>query len=241
MERRVPGVTSCAAVLRQLRSLANRRNAEGMARFGISAKNTLGISVNTLRKIAKELGRNHELAKQLWRSGVQEARILAVLIDDPSQVTEEQMERWVKGIDSWDTCDGCAYHLFDKTPFAYRKAMDWSRREEEFVKRAAFAMIAALAVHDKQASDAKFLTFLPVIKRQSKDQRNFVKKAVNWALRGIGKRNPALNRAAIQTAREIREVDSRSARWVSIKNSRNATKFVCWRRVSRSRARHWSV
>ena len=202
-----------------------------MARFGISAKNTLGISVNTLRKIAKELGRNHELAEQLWRSGVHEARILAVLIDDPSQVTEEQMERWVKGIDSWDTCDGCAYHLFDKTPFAYRKAMDWSRREEEFVKRAAFAMIAALAVHDKQASDAKFLTFLPVIKRQSKDERNFVKKAVNWALRGIGKRNPALNRAAIQTAREIREVDSRSARWIAADALRELTGDAVQRRL----------
>jgi 3-methyladenine DNA glycosylase AlkD len=206
---------SADVILRKLRSLANPCNAEGMARFGISPRNTLGISVNSLRRIAKQIGRDHPLAQQLWKSGVHEARILAVLLDDPFLVTEQQMERWAKDIDSWDVCDACSCHLFDKTPFAYRKAMEWSRRKEEFVKRAAFAMMAALAVHDKQAADPKFLKFLPLIQRQSTDERNFVKKAVNWALRQIGKRNVALNKAAIKTAQEIHKVDSPSARWIA--------------------------
>ena len=209
------GSTSAGVILKRLRSVANPRNVEGMARFGISSRNTLGISVNGLRRIAKEIGRDHRLAQELWESGVHEARILAVLIDDSHLVTEQQMERWVKDIDSWDICDGCSYHLFDKTPFAYRKAMEWSRRKEEFVKRAAFAMMAALVVHDKQAVDAKFLPFLPPIRRESTDERNFVKKAVNWALRQIGKRNVALNKAAIKTAQEIRKIDSPSARWIA--------------------------
>ena len=161
------GSTSAGVILKRLRSVANPRNVEGMARFGISSRNTLGISVNGLRRIAKEIGRDHRLAQELWESGVHEARILAVLIDDSHLVTEQQMERWVKDIDSWDICDGCSYHLFDKTPFAYRKAMEWSRRKEEFVKRAAFAMMAGLAVHDRQARDAKFLKFLPSIQRES--------------------------------------------------------------------------
>jgi 3-methyladenine DNA glycosylase AlkD len=206
---------SSQRVLRELRALANPRNVEGTARFGISPRNTLGISVNSLRRIAKQIGRDHPLAQQLWKSGVHEARILAVLLDDPRLVTEQQMERWAKDIDSWDVCDGCSYHLFDKTPFAYRKAMEWSKRKEEFVKRAAFAMMAALAVHDKEARDAKFLKFLPPIQRESTDERNFVKKAVNWALRQIGKRNLALNKAAIKTALEIRMIDSPSARWIA--------------------------
>ena len=209
------GSTSAGVILKRMRSVANPRNVEGMARFGISSRNTLGISVNGLRRIAKEIGRDHRLAQELWESGVHEARILAVLIDDSHLVTEQQMERWVKDIDSWDICDGCSYHLFDKTPFAYRKAMEWSRRKEEFVKRAAFAMMAALAVHDKQAVDAKFLRLLPPIRRESTDERNFVKKAVNWALRQIGKRNVALNKAAIKTAQEIRKIDSPSARWIA--------------------------
>ena len=209
------GSASAGAILKKLRSLANPRNVEGMARFGISSRNTLGISVNGLRRIAKQIGRDHPLAQQLWKSGVHEARILAVLIDDSHLVTEQQMERWVKDIDSWDVCDGCSYHLFDKTPFAYRKAMEWSRREEEFVKRAAFAMMAALVVHDKEARDTKLLKFLPPIQRESTDERNFVKKAVNWALRQIGKRNVVLNKAAIKTAQKIRKLDSPSARWIA--------------------------
>jgi 3-methyladenine DNA glycosylase AlkD len=200
--------------------------------------------VNDLRRIAKEIGRDHPLAQQLWESGVHEARILAVLIDDCRLVTEQQAERWLKDIDSWDICDACSYHLFDKTPLAYRKAMEWSRRKEEFVKRAAFAMMAALAVHDKEARDAKFLKFMPPIRRESTDERNFVKKAVNWALRQIGKRNAALNKAAIKTAQEILEIDSPSARWIAADALRELKSEPVQRRLRnksgrRSLEKHW--
>jgi 3-methyladenine DNA glycosylase AlkD len=205
----------CEEVLERLSALANPENVAGMARYGINPQNTLGISVPTLRKLAKEIGRDHALAQELWASGVHEARSLAALIDDPRQVTEEQMERWVADFDSWDVCDGCCGDLFDKTPFAHRKAVEWAGRDEEFVKRAGFALMAWLAVHDKKAPDEAFLAFLPVIARESGDGRNFVKKAVNWALRGIGKRNAALNAMAIQTAQEIQSMGSRPGRWIA--------------------------
>jgi 3-methyladenine DNA glycosylase AlkD len=207
---------SSQRVLTELRALANPSNVEGMARFGISTcREALGVPTPMLQKIARELGRNHALALELWKSGVFEARCVAALIDNPKLVTEEQMERWAKDFDNWAVCDNCCGRLFDKTTLAYRKAFQWSRREEEYVKRAAFSLMAALAVHDKQAGDAKFLKFLPLIQRQSTDERNFVKKAVNWALRQIGKRNAALNKAAIETAQEIRNIDSPSARWIA--------------------------
>jgi 3-methyladenine DNA glycosylase AlkD len=204
------------AILKRLRSLANPRNVEGMARFGISTcKEALGIPTPMLQKIAREIGRDHALALELWKSGVFEARCVAALIDDPTLVTEEQMERWVMDFDNWAVCDNCCGRLFDKTSMAYPKALEWSRREEEYVKRAAFSLMAALAVHDKEARIAKFLKFLAPIQRESTDERNFVKKAVNWALRQIGKRNLALNKAAIKTALEIRKSDSPSARWIA--------------------------
>jgi 3-methyladenine DNA glycosylase AlkD len=205
----------CEAVLAKLRSLANPENVAGMARFGISSEGTLGISVPVLRKLAKEIGRDHALAQELWASGVHEARSLAALIDDPRQVTEEQMERWVADFDSWDVCDGCCGNLFDKTPFAHRKAVQWAGRPEEFVKRAGFALMAWLATHDKRAPDEAFTAFLPVISRESGDARNFVKKAVNWALRGIGKRNAALNAMAVQTAQEIQSMGTKPGRWIA--------------------------
>ena len=205
----------CEAVLAKLKSLANPKNVAGMARFGINPENTLGISVPVLRKMAKELGRDHALAQELWASGVHEARMLASLIDDPRLVTEEQMERWVADFDSWDVCDGCCGDLFDKTEFAHRKAVQWAGRDEEFVKRAGFALMAWLAVHDKRAPDEAFLEFLPVIKRESADGRNFVKKAVNWALRQIGKRNASLNAMAVRTAQEIQSMGSKPGRWIA--------------------------
>jgi 3-methyladenine DNA glycosylase AlkD len=168
-----------------------------------------------LRGIARELGRDHHLAQELWASGIHEARILACLIDEPSLATEEQMELWVKEFDSWDLCDQCCSNLFDRTGLAFEKAVEWSGREEEFVKRAGFVLMACLAVHDKKAGDEAFLEFLPLIKREAQDSRNFVRKAVNWALRQIGKRNPNLNRAAIEAAREIQKMDSRAARWIA--------------------------
>lgn len=192
-------------ILATLRSLANPEAVSSMTRFGIKADKAFGVSVPALRKLAKGIGKDHKLAQELWDTGLHEARELATMIADPKQVTEELMERWVKDIDSWDVCDHCCGNLWDKTPFAYRKAREWSRRPEEFVNRASFSLMAALAVHDKAASDDAFIKFLPIIKRASIDERNFVKKAVNWALRQIGKRNRNLNRQAIETAREIQE------------------------------------
>lgn len=202
-------------ILRKLESLSNPRAVAGMARFGISTKNAYGVSIPQLRVIAKGTGRNHLLAQQLWSSGIHEAWILAGMIDEPELVTKEQMERWVRDFDSWDVCDQCCSNLFDKTQFAHQKAVEWSQRNEEFVKRAGFVLMAALAVHDKAANDQAFLKFLPVIKSMATDDRNFVKKAVNWALRQIGKRNRHLNQRAIQTAKEIQATNSAAAKWIA--------------------------
>ena len=202
-------------IIKALKSHSNPKNVAGMARFGINSKNTLGVSIPLLRKIAKESGKNHTLAGELWASGIHEARILASYVEEPASVSEKQMDSWVKDFDSWDVCDQVCSSLFDKTPFAHRKAAEWSRRKEEFVKRAGFAMMAALAVHDKQADDAAFLKFLPIIKREAADERNFVRKAVNWALRQIGKRNKRLNTAAIKAAKEIEKLDSKAAKWIA--------------------------
>jgi 3-methyladenine DNA glycosylase AlkD len=208
-------LTQLEEILRELESLADPRAVEGMARFGISSKNTYGVPIPSLRVMAKKIGRNHVLAQQLWSSGIHEARILAGMVDSPEVVTEEQMESWVKDFDSWDVCDQVCSNLFDKAKLAHRKAVEWSRRREEFVKRAGFVLMAALSVHDKKAKDEAFLKFLPIIKRESIDDRNFVKKAVNWALRQIGKRNIALNRAAVAAAGEIQRMDSKSAKWIA--------------------------
>ena len=212
-----------ADIIKKLNSLSDPKAVEGMARFGINPKNTFGVSVPNLRAIAKEAGKDHALAQQLWASGIHEAQILASMIDDPKMVTEEQMESWVKDFDSWDVCDQCCMNLFDKTSLAYRKAVQWSARKEEFVKRASFAMMACLAQHDKNADDRQFEPFLSIIKREASDNRNFVKKAVNWALRQIGKRNLNLNEKAIETAREIQEIDLKSAKWVAADAIRELT------------------
>jgi 3-methyladenine DNA glycosylase AlkD len=202
-------------ILDRLHSLANPENVAGMARYGISTQNTLGISIYTLRPLAKEIGRDHELALGLWESGIHEARILACYIDDPNQVTEDQMERWALDFDSWDVCDQVCSSLFDHTPYAYLKALTWSERDEEFVKRAGFVLMAALSVHDKKAPDERFEQFFPIILREATGERNYVKKAVNWALRQIGKRSRYLNGLAIETARQIQHIDSPAARWIA--------------------------
>ena len=202
-------------ILKKLKSLSDPKAVEGMARFGINPENTFGVSIPNLRQIAKEAGRDRTLAQQLWASAIHEARILASMIDDPKMVTEEQMERWVKDFDSWDVCDQCCMNLFEKTKFAYQKAVEWSSNDKEFIKRTGFVLMARLAVSDKKADDKQFEPFLPIIKREASDNRNFVKKAVNWALRQIGKRNLNLNGKAIETAKEIQEIDSKSARWVA--------------------------
>jgi 3-methyladenine DNA glycosylase AlkD len=204
-----------AQVISLLNALANPDNAGGMARFGINPENILGISMPEIKKLAKQAGRDHTLALRLWESGIHEARILASLVDEPSAVTEEQADKWVRDLDSWDVCDQLCMNLLWITPFAYNKCFEWASRDEEFVKRAGFALMAHLAWRDKDAPDERIAGFLPVIKKEATDERNFVKKAVNWALRQIGKRNLALNKQAIATAREIQSLDSKSARWIA--------------------------
>lgn len=202
-------------IIARLRSLSSPDSLEGMGRYGINVARAFGVSVPQLRAIARENGRDHDLAQQLWASGFHEARILASMIDDPRSVTEAQMNRWVADFDSWDICDQCCGNLFDKTEFARRKAIEWSARKDEFIKRAGFAMMAELAVHDKDAPDDEFLEFLEIIKARSDDERNFVKKAVNWALRQIGKRNPRLNKAALQIAKELYALESKASKWIA--------------------------
>ena len=203
------------AVIKKLESLSDIRSINGMRKFGINTERAYGISTTRLRAIAREIGKDHFLAQQLWASAIHEARILASMIDDPRSVTEEQMEKWVRCFDSWDLCDQCCVNLFDRTTVAYECATAWSHRREEFVKRAGFALMAVLAVHDKKANNEQFRKFLHMIAEEASDDRNFVKKAMNWALRQIGKRNLILNREAIATANAILETDSKSARWVA--------------------------
>lgn len=201
--------------MERLQALADPKDREGMGRFGIATGQALGVRVPELRRLAREIGIDHPLGQELWDTGVHEARILASMIDDPSEVTEVQMEAWVLDVDSWDLCDHLCGNLFDRTPFAYEKAAAWSGRDEEFVKRAGFALMAYLAVHDKKADDSVLLECLPMVEREATDGRKYVKKAVNWALRQIGKRNRDLNLAAIATAERIHRIDSSSARWIA--------------------------
>ena len=203
------------ALLARLQAHANPANVAGMARFGINPEGTLGVSVTVLRGIAREAGRSHELARDLWASGVHEARILATLVEEPERVTPRQMDAWARRFDSWDVCDQACMNLFRYTPFAFEKAAEWARAKPEFVRRAGFALMAALAAKAKGAPDAQFEAFFPLIAEAAGDERNFVRKAVNWALRGIGKRNAALRERAIAVAEEIRLQDSRTARWIA--------------------------
>jgi 3-methyladenine DNA glycosylase AlkD len=202
-------------VLSRLKGMKNDKNISGMVRFGISPEGALGVPMPKLRAMAKSLGKDHELAIGLWDSGFHEARILASLVDEPSKVTEKQMEGWVSGFDSWAVCDQVCMNLFSGTPFAWEKAREWATRKEEYVKRAGFVLMAVLAVHDKDAEDRDFISLLPILIKEATDERNFVKKAVDWALRQIGKRNIALNKAAISAAKEIGAMDSKSARWIA--------------------------
>jgi len=219
-------------VIRRLEALADPEAVKGMARFGINPENTFGVSIPNLRKIAKEAGKDHVLAQELWASGIHEARILASMVDDPKAVTGEQMELWVKDFDSWDVCDQVCMNLFSGVPLAEQKVFEWAERDEEFVKRAAFALIACLAWYDKTSGDEAFTRFLPVIVKGASDERNFVKKAVNWALRHIGKRNLTLNAAAVKTAEEIKQSDSRAARWIAADAIRELTGEAVQKRLA---------
>jgi 3-methyladenine DNA glycosylase AlkD len=202
-------------VLRELAALADPRVRAKMSHFGVHVEKAHGIRAPQLHRLAKQIGKNHELAEQLWATGIHEAKVLAALIGEPEKVTEAQMERWARGFDSWDVVDGACCYLFAYAAPAWDKVIAWSRRREEYVKRAGFSLMAYLAYKDKQAPNQRFVRLLRIIYRQAPDERNFVKKAVNWALRNIGKRNAQLNLAAIRTAEEIRKGDSAAARWVA--------------------------
>jgi len=210
-------------IVKKLKAQRNDKNIEGMARFGISSKNTLGVSMPALREMAKEIKKGlkekpkilHKLALELWQTKIHEARILAGLIDAPELVTKKQMDIWAGGFDSWDVCDQACMNLFDKTLFVFDKAKEYAQKEKEFVKRTGFALMASLAVHDKKAKDNQFVEFFPFIIKASSDERNFVRKSVNWALRQIGKRNLKLNKQAIKIAKKIQVIDSKTAKWIS--------------------------
>ncbi|MBP1945866.1 DNA alkylation repair protein [Methanobacterium petrolearium] len=202
-------------IIQELESLSSPEDVEGMARFGINPKKVYAVKIPELRRIAKKTGKNHALALKLWEKGYRETRILACMIEDPDLVTSEQMDEWAADFDFWEICDQCCMKLFRMTPFAYQKIFEWGKRDEEFTKRAAFTLIAVLAVHDKRAPDEKFEEFFPLIIRESTDNRNYVKKAVNWALRHIGKRNLNFNRKAIIVAEDILKIDSKSAKWIA--------------------------
>jgi len=213
--------------------MADPDGVTGQARFGINGANRLGVRVPELRRLARAHRRDHSLALELWRSGVHEARIMATMIDDPALVTKQQMERWLRDFGSWDLVDHACGNLFDRTPFAFDKALEWSAREAEFQKRAGFSLMATLAVHDKDARDGDFKPFLAAIQRESYDDRNFVRKAVNWALRQIGKRNPALNVAAIKTAERVQKQGTRAARWIAADALRELRSDAVQRKLQR--------
>jgi 3-methyladenine DNA glycosylase AlkD len=223
------------AVIRRLQALADPEAVDGMSRVGIPSQRALGIHIPQLRSLAREIGRNHDLAEALWQSGSHEARILASMVDDPAVVTGEQMDRWALSFDAWDVCDQCCINLFWRTPYAWEKAFAWSCREEEFVKRAGFVLMAKLAVSDKRAADGLFEQCFLVILAECNDPRNFVKKAVNWALRQIGKRNRTLNEGAIICARTMQRLSTAPARWIASDALRELTGERVQERLRRER------
>jgi len=217
-------MTSEAVVL-ELKRLSSKKAKATQEYFGVKNFNRLGISTPPLRKLAKQIGKDHELALQLWKTGIHEARHVAIFIADPKQVTEKLMEQWLKDFDSWDTVDNCCGTLFEKTPWAFEKATEWTRRKKEFEKRAGFVMMAELAIHDKKSEDKKYEQFFPYLIAESHDERNFVRKAVNWALRQIGKRNERLCKKAIAVAKEIQKKGNSSSKWIAADALRELEKY----------------
>jgi len=205
----------------------------GMAGFGIKPDMRLGLSMPAMRRIAKTLGHDHLLALELWNTGIPDARIVAGMVAEPTRLTSRQMDAWAKSFTSWDVCDQVCGSAFLASPLAWRKVTKWAARRDEYVRRAAFALLAILAVHDKKANDDQFLAMLPIIEAAADDERNYVKKAVNWALRNIGKRNPALNDAAIQSAMRIRQQGSRAGRWISADALRDLVSEAVQNRLQR--------
>jgi 3-methyladenine DNA glycosylase AlkD len=221
-----------AAALARLEALSTTRDRANLQRFGITAPKAYGVSMANLKPLAKALGRDHDLAAALWKTGWYEARMLAALVDDPARVTPAQMDRWCRDFDNWGICDTACFVLFDRTPHAWGKVAQWAGQRDEFVKRAAFALLASLAGHDKHASDAQFLTSLPLIEAAANDPRNFVKKGVSWALRRIGGRSAALNDASTALARRLAESDHASARWIGKDALRDITRPLVTRRFA---------
>ncbi len=210
-------MTSVASVLAELKRRGKKKNVAGMARYGIVVANhkILGVSVGELRDMGKRIGRDHTLAAALWRTGWYEARMLATFIEDPKLVTPAQMDRWARDFDNWAITDTLCFHLFEKTPHAWPKINQWAKRREEFVRRASFALLASVALHNKKAPDAPFVKSFALIEKYATDERNFVKKAVSWALRGIGKRkSPALRAKALAVARKLAKSEDPTARWI---------------------------
>lgn len=222
-----------AGIIIRLEALASPADAAGMARFGIRGARVLGVPVKTLRVIGRETGRSHALAEALWTSGIHEARILASIVAEPRRVTLEQQERWVADLDSWDLCDQCCTNLWVRTPFAQEQAIVWSARDEEFVKRAGFVLMAQVAGKDRRAPAELFSRYLARIEAEAGDERNFVKKAVNWALREIGQRSGELNAAAIVVAQRLQASELRAARWVGSDARRELTSEKIAQRVVR--------
>lgn len=227
-------------IVKKLELLENPANIAGMKRFGITAKKAFGVSAPVLKEIAKDVKKQtedrHKVALELWETGIQEARVIAYLIDDAKEITESQMDAWAADFDNWAICDGTCGHLFCRTEFAYKKVFQWSAREEEFIKRAGIVLIAFLAVHDKKASDERIARFLPLLETHAGDERNFIKKAVNWSLRQIGKRNLKLNELAAQTAERIRAQNTRPARWIAADASRELTNEKILERLKKKAA-----
>ena len=219
----------------ELKRLAKKATLDGMARYGIPSGNAFGVPVNVIQKLAKKLGRNHELALALWETGWYEARMLAAYVDDPALVTPAQMERWCRDFDSWAICDTACFVLFDRSPHAWAKVKQWARKKDEFVKRAAFALLACLALHDKDADDGMFAESLPLIEQAADDERNFVKKGVSWALRSIGRRSLALNKAAAALARGLSTSSEPAARWIGKDALHDITKPAVIKRFKASR------
>jgi 3-methyladenine DNA glycosylase AlkD len=227
-------VQEALAWLRQKSTLRDRAN---LSRFGITADKAFGVSLANIQALGKRLGRNHELAAALWETGWYEARLLTSFVDEPERVTPAQMDRWCRDFDNWGICDTVCFHLFDRTPHAWVKVQQWSRRQDEFVKRAAFALLASLAGHDRSAGDEAFLGSLALIERAALDERNFVKKGVSWALRRIGGRSPTLHAAAVELARRLADSSDAAARWVGKDALRDLTRPVVLRRLRPAKGR----
>jgi 3-methyladenine DNA glycosylase AlkD len=226
---------TCAEVLGKFQHLADPEKRAKLAYFGVQAAIANGVSAPVLHKLAREIGKDHRLANELWACEVHEAKILASLIAEPQKATANEMEVWARAFDSWDVVDTACCYLYAGSKFAWKKAQDWSKRRELFIKRAGFALVAYLSYKDKQSPDEKFVKFLKVIERESDDHRHFVKKAVNWALRNIGKRNQKLNREAIRVAEKLRKRDSRAARWIATDALRELRSEAVQRRLRQNK------